>query len=336
MAWFWKIIRLFLLLGIGLGCVGALALLGLGWWGSSKVVKIERADLEESHREVYAAPHQFGFKLDSFDVDTADGLTLKGCVLTPNANGDLGSRGRRVRKEIQTRGKVDLPRRDELRGTIIMAHSLGGRKEQCFTIAERFAAVGFRCVIYDSRAHGDSEGEDCTYGFYERDDLRRVVEEARHRVGNLGPVGLFGVSLGAGVGLQALDGSNAFDCGVFVSPFASLSHSVWRDAKRDYGIWRFAVVPATDVAVGMRYGFRMIEAAPVAAASRISEPVMLVHGSSDEVTPIEDSETLILALMSETKKLKRVDGGDHQAILTQGGDELYAEMCEFFLRHMWG
>jgi len=31
-------------------------------------------------------------------------------------------------------------------------------------------------ILVDSRAHGQSEGEYCTYGFYERDDISKIID----------------------------------------------------------------------------------------------------------------------------------------------------------------
>ena len=64
--------------------------------------------------------------------------------------------------------------------------------------ALRFSARGFDVVAYDSRAHGDSGGNVCTYGFYEKRDLQRVLD-----VLESGPVIVIGSSLGAAVALQA-------------------------------------------------------------------------------------------------------------------------------------
>ena len=53
-------------------------------------------------------------------------------------------------------------------------------------------------VAYDSRAHGNSQGDACTYGFYEKEDLRSVLDTL-----DPGPIVLIGTSLGAAVALQA-------------------------------------------------------------------------------------------------------------------------------------
>ena len=52
-------------------------------------------------------------------------------------------------------------------------------------------------IAYDSRAHGDSQGDACTYGFFEKEDLHRVIDTL-----GPGPVVLIGTSLGAAVALQ--------------------------------------------------------------------------------------------------------------------------------------
>jgi len=46
-------------------------------------------------------------------------------------------------------------------------------------------------------AHGESGGEACAYGFFEKEDLRRVLDTL-----DPGPIVLVGTSLGAAVALQ--------------------------------------------------------------------------------------------------------------------------------------
>ena len=54
-----------------------------------------------------------------------------------------------------------------------------------------------RRVAYDSRAHGESEGDVCTYGFFEKRDLHQVLDSI-----GPGPIALVGTSRGAAVALQ--------------------------------------------------------------------------------------------------------------------------------------
>src|SRR5262249_48091418 len=84
------------------------------------------------------------------------------------------------------------------RGTIVYLHGIADNRTSASGVIERFTARRFDVVAYDSRAHGESEGSACTYGFFEKHDLRRVVDTVRP-----GPVILIGTSLDAAVALPA-------------------------------------------------------------------------------------------------------------------------------------
>ena len=65
-----------------------------------------------------------------------------------------------------------------------------------------FLKEGYRILLPDSRAHGDSGGAIATYGLLERDDIHRWADWARQQP-HTGCVYLFGESMGAAIALQA-------------------------------------------------------------------------------------------------------------------------------------
>ena len=69
-----------------------------------------------------------------------------------------------------------FPASGEKRGTIVYLHGVADNRYGVTGIADRFTRRGFDVVAYDSRAHGQSGGENCTYGYYEKQDLRRVLD----------------------------------------------------------------------------------------------------------------------------------------------------------------
>jgi pimeloyl-ACP methyl ester carboxylesterase len=83
------------------------------------------------------------------------------------------------------------------RGTLVYLHGVADNRTSGTGVVERFVKRGFDVVAYDSRAHGESEGDVCTYGFFEKRDLRRVLDTV-----GPGPIVLVGTSLGAAVALQ--------------------------------------------------------------------------------------------------------------------------------------
>ncbi len=67
-----------------------------------------------------------------------------------------------------------------------------------------YRARGYNIVAYNHRNHGDSGGENCTAGYFEKYDLKKVTEWARERFPETRILGLMGESLGAATTCQAL------------------------------------------------------------------------------------------------------------------------------------
>jgi pimeloyl-ACP methyl ester carboxylesterase len=77
----------------------------------------------------------------------------------------------------------------ERRGTVVYLHGSADNRASGVNIVQRFLKRGFDALAYDSRAHGESEGDACTYGYYEKGDLSRAIDSLKVR-----PVVVFGVS----------------------------------------------------------------------------------------------------------------------------------------------
>jgi pimeloyl-ACP methyl ester carboxylesterase len=62
------------------------------------------------------------------------------------------------------------------RGTLVFLHGIADNRTSAVGVIQRFGPRGFDVVAYDSRAHGESEGDACTYGFLEKQDLHGVLD----------------------------------------------------------------------------------------------------------------------------------------------------------------
>ena len=62
------------------------------------------------------------------------------------------------------------------RGTLVYLHGSADNRASGLYAAERFLARGFDALAYDGRAHGESGGDACTYGFFEKRDLARALD----------------------------------------------------------------------------------------------------------------------------------------------------------------
>jgi pimeloyl-ACP methyl ester carboxylesterase len=196
------------------------------------------------------------------------------------------------------------------RGALVYLHGVADNRTGASGVIRRFTRRGLDVVAYDSRAHGESGGDVCTYGFYEKQDLRRVVAALPP-----GPVVLIGTSLGGAVALQAAANDQRISGVVAAEVFSDLTIIVRERAPRftPDGLLRDALRTA-----GERGRFDVEQVSPVRAAASIRVPVLLVHGAADIDTTPAHSQRVLNAL-NGPKRLILVNGARHNESLRDAG-----------------
>ena len=192
------------------------------------------------------------------------------------------------------------------RGVLVYLHGSADNRQSGIGFAQRFVPQGFEVVVYDSRAHGDSGGDACTYGFYEKKDLSRALDA----VGAMEAIA-FGTSLGGAVALQAAAEDPRIVGVISQSAFADLETVVRERAPfiATGGEVRKALAIAEE-----RGRFKVAEVSPRAAASRIRVPVLVIHGERDKETRPSHARAIHAALAGP-KELLIVPGAGHDDTL---------------------
>jgi pimeloyl-ACP methyl ester carboxylesterase len=209
--------------------------------------------------------------------------------------------------EVTLRGWL-FPASGASRGiTVIYLHGSADNRDSGNWIAERLVPKGYDVLAYDGRAHGESTGDACTYGVFEKQDLRRVLD----RLG-IQRVVLVGASLGAAVALEAAPDDPRIIGVVAASTFSDLE-TIARD-RAPPTMREAQILEAFDLA-GKQAAFRVSDASPVRAASRITVPVLVVHGAEDRETSPEHSRRVYAAL-SGPKTLHIVEKAKHNGVLS--------------------
>jgi len=161
-------------------------------------------------------------------------------------------------------------------------------------------------VAYDSRAHGESEGDVCTYGFFEKQDLHRVLDTV-----GPGPVVLIGTSLGAAVALQEAARDARVTAVVAAETFSDLRTVA---TERAPFFFTSGIIERAFTLAEQQGGFRVDAVSPVMDAAEIKSPVLLIHGGADIETPPEHSKR-VLAALAGSKRLILVPGAGHNESL---------------------
>jgi uncharacterized protein len=191
-------------------------------------------------------------------------------------------------------------------GTLVYLHGIADNRGSAVGIVRRFAQRGFDVIAYDSRAHGGSGGSACTYGFFEKQDLRLVLDTIQQ-----GPIVLMGTSLGAAVALQEAGQDDRIGAVVAAETFSDLRTVAIERAPFFFTMG--TIERAFEVAESEAH-FKVEAVSPEAAARTISAPVLLIHGSTDHETPPAHSRRVFEALHGR-KQLILVPGAGHNQSL---------------------
>ncbi len=303
-----------------------------GWWAAAELVQPPRRPLQDYHQEFLAHPASHGVTLQPFVC--ADGTPCLVCEPAPQ--GMLGKRGQIVRDQLLRKG-LSLPPSGQVIGNVVLVHGRRGRKEDYLLIAERFCAVGFRCILPDLPAHGDHPAAAACYGAREGGIPDNALREASAQFGFApAPVGIMGISMGGAVSLRSVaNGQTPWRAAVFVSTFDTLDHVIHHQASRYVGRWLGGIWQAvTGWCYECKTGLPVSAADSAALVPTLKCPVLLAHGTADRVIPMECGRRLYDSLPAGLeKRWVEIPGADHDNVLITDFP-IYAELTEWMLRHV--
>ena len=87
---------------------------------------------------------------------------------------------------------------------IILSHGYTDNRMGSLKYVPMYLELGFNCIIYDLRGHGDNAPDFTTYGVREGRDLKCLIDDTRARYSDIEALGLHGESLGAATTLTCL------------------------------------------------------------------------------------------------------------------------------------
>jgi len=197
------------------------------------------------------------------------------------------------------------------KGTVVMFHGHGDCRSADIKEAEAFFAMGYRLLMVDFRAHGESDGNTCTIGYRETRDVKAAYDYAVNK-GEKNIV-LWGVSLGASTIIKAVHDYDIKPTKLILEmPFGTLFDAV-------KGFTRINHVPEEPAAVmltfwgGLEQGFWAFGMQPEEYAKDIRCPVLLERGENDiRVTEQETQE--IFKHISTQKTLVEYANCGHESL----------------------
>jgi pimeloyl-ACP methyl ester carboxylesterase len=262
----------------------ALALAGCGIppdWGANALLHPYRHHATRGPRDV-------GLSEEDLAVTVAPGIVLRGWLV---------------------RASADAPRR----GLLLYLHGVADTRASGTGLAKRFSRQGWDVAAFDARAHGDSGGELCTYGFFERADLPKLLDALGAQGVDVSRTALLGMSMGAAMALQAAPDEPRVRGVIALASFATLWQAAYE--RKPYimsdAAFRASVRRAEEIA-----RFRIEDVAPVVSVKRLAVPLLLIHGERDGETPPEHSRRILAAAAPDRTRLVLVPGVGHRDLLS--------------------
>lgn len=219
-----------------------------------------------------------------------------------------------------------LVRNDSTDNAIILLHGHGGTKGSVISQAEYFNKLGFTTLSIDFRAHGNSEGNTCTVGFRESEEVKLAydyLKEAGYQ-----KIILYGTSMGAAAIIKAIhDYGLPADRLILEMPFGSLPEAV-------KGRMRIIGLPPTPFSQlltfwgGVEQGYWAFDFSPCDYSTSIKCPVLLQWGDQDVRVEQEETECIYENLRVK-KKLVVYQGAGHQTLYRYAPGKWEREISSF-------
>jgi fermentation-respiration switch protein FrsA (DUF1100 family) len=230
-----------------IGLAVAAVALGLAWWQAD-------AFLHPARHLPAETPADRGLEYRDVEFASTDGITLRGWYL-PSRNG----------------------------AAIIAGHGIGGSR--LLEPADMLSRHGYGVLTFDWRAHGESDGELCTFGYYEVRDVEGALTWLREQA-DVDPerIGMLGESMGAVTAIRAAAALPGIRAVVADSAYPDLEEgavNIWRGT----GLPAFPFVPL-QIALGeWRTGLELDAMQPLEDVAAISpRPILILAGGQDPVT----------------------------------------------------
>lgn len=220
-------------------------------------------------------------------------------------------------------------KKDLAKGTVIMIHGHGSSKSKILHEAYYMQSLGYNILLMDLRAHGGSDGNTCTIGMDEAEDIKLAYDFINSK-GEKNIV-LWGISLGAATITHSISEYKIQPKKIILEmPFGSLLQAV----KGRMKIMGLPPQPTSSLLTfwgGVEHGFWAFNLNPCDYAKNISCPVLLEWGAKDPRVTKEEIDCIYQNLYSSKKKLAIYETAKHESLCDKEPEKWRAEIKSFLL-----
>jgi fermentation-respiration switch protein FrsA (DUF1100 family) len=219
--------------------------------------------------------------------------------------------------------------------TFVVLHGKDDNRIGVIKYVGMLTKAGYGVLAYDQRHHGKSEGDYCTYGWYEGYDVSAAVDYLAARGDcNVDRLGVMGESFGAATAIMAAAEDKRIRLLVEDSAYPDLTTIVADYGKAMYGLPRFPLVDSALWVGGMRARFDPKAVSPLKEIAKVTVPTLIIHCTGDTNIKPEYSEEIYEASGAAVKEIHFFDGCTHTMGYEDHTAEYEALVLDFIKKNM--
>lgn len=217
---------------------------------------------------------------------------------------------------------------------IVFCHGYGFNRVGSIKYIDIFLDKGFNIILYDHRNSGENEKSYTTMGYYEKEDLKLVIDYLYNRFGDDIFIGTHGESMGAATVLLHCIEDNRVKFVIADCPYSDLKKQLTFRLKVEYHLPAFPFLHIASLITKIKAGFFFGAISPIDAIIKNEGlphlPILFIHGDADDYILPYMSQNLY-DVKKGYKKLYFAKGANH-AISVCTDKKEYTEQVHDFLK----
>ncbi|AYV66970.1 hypothetical protein C2I06_08845 [Niallia circulans] len=214
---------------------------------------------------------------------------------------------------------------------IIISHGVTENKTSSIKYMNLFLERGFNGIIYDHRRHGESGGKNTSFGYYEKFDLKQIVDWLKREKGKDILLGIHGESMGAATMILYAGGiEDGADFYIADCPFSDFKELLNYVIKQEIKLPGKVFIPIANLFLRARARYSIKDISPISVIYKIKSPMLFIHSKKDDFILPEMTQKLFDKKKGPKKLFFAVNGTHAQSY--NENKEAYEKAVDDFLK----
>ena len=197
---------------------------------------------------------------------------------------------------------------------IILVHWHESNHKAMYPLTEEFLKRGYDVVLYDQRSHGENTAKTVSFGLWESNDLKQVVQYVIEKY-DYKKISILGQSMGASTVAYYSGTEHAkknVDCVIIDSAYTAMNEEVsWEITKMNHSLLGKMLAQYGSIFSKMINGFGFEDVNIVKKIESNQIPTMIIHSKADMKCPFYMGQNLYESIGHWEKKFEIYDESEH-------------------------